>query len=60
MLDDSQGGNFYVCGDSRGLAPGVHEALVQIAMDQGGLPRDAALQYWKDMQKDRRYQMDVF
>ncbi|MGE0798355.1 MAG: assimilatory sulfite reductase (NADPH) flavoprotein subunit [Lautropia sp.] len=55
-----EGANVYVCGDAAHLAPDVHEALASIVSDRGGLDRDAAEEYLRTLQRDRRYQRDVY
>lgn len=55
-----EGAYFYVCGDANAMAHDVHEALTDIAADQGGMSRDAAADYVKRLQKEKRYQRDVY
>jgi sulfite reductase (NADPH) flavoprotein alpha-component len=55
-----QGANVYVCGDAASLAPDVHRALTSIVSGQGGLEPDAADEYVRNLQRDRRYQRDVY
>jgi sulfite reductase (NADPH) flavoprotein alpha-component len=54
------GAYFYVCGDKERMAKDVHEMLIRIIEKEGELSRDAAEAYLKDMQKDGRYQRDVY
>lgn len=55
-----EGANLYVCGDADAMAHDVHEALVEIAAEHGGMKDDAAADYVKQLQKDKRYQRDVY
>jgi sulfite reductase (NADPH) flavoprotein alpha-component len=55
-----EGANVYVCGDAAGLAPDVHRALVSIVAQQGGLESESADEYVRALQRDRRYQRDVY
>ncbi|HVI28733.1 assimilatory sulfite reductase (NADPH) flavoprotein subunit [Hansschlegelia sp.] len=55
-----QGGHVYVCGDAAHLAPDVHESLIGVVQDQGGVARDAAEEYVRNLQRDHRYQRDVY
>lgn len=55
-----EGGSVYVCGDSSRMAPDVNDALLQIIAEQGGLSKPAAEEYLMNMQKDKRYQRDVY
>ena len=54
------GAHFYVCGDESRMAHDVHQALIDIARSQGGLSAEDADAYVKQLQKDRRYQRDVY
>lgn len=55
-----EGANVYVCGDAVGLAPDVHQALVSIVARQGGWQHQAADEYVRALQRDRRYQRDIY
>ncbi|MCO6439496.1 MAG: assimilatory sulfite reductase (NADPH) flavoprotein subunit [Nitrococcus mobilis] len=55
-----EGANFYVCGDGEGMAHDVHQALLDIVREQGGLSKDQALDYVRRLQKEKRYQKDVY
>jgi sulfite reductase (NADPH) flavoprotein alpha-component len=54
------GAHFYVCGDGERMAHDVHEALVEIVADQGRLSRERAQEYVHQMQREKRYQRDVY
>jgi sulfite reductase (NADPH) flavoprotein alpha-component len=54
------GAALYVCGDAKGMAPDVHEALVALVARAGAMERDAAEAYVRDLQRDGRYQRDVY
>ena len=56
------GAYVYVCGDAKRMAKDVHQMLIDIARDQGGMPPDAAETYISDtlMKKERRYLRDVY
>ncbi|SDF93371.1 sulfite reductase (NADPH) alpha subunit [Limimonas halophila] len=55
-----EGANLYVCGDADAMAPAVHEALTDVVKDEGGLSREDAQAYLKQLQQERRYQRDVY
>ncbi|EAR20223.1 assimilatory sulfite reductase (NADPH) flavoprotein subunit [Nitrococcus mobilis] len=55
-----EGASFYVCGDGEGMAHDVHQALLDIVREQGGLSDDQALDYVRRLQKEKRYQKDVY
>jgi sulfite reductase (NADPH) flavoprotein alpha-component len=55
-----EGANFYVCGDAERMAPDVHAALIDVARIHGALTEDRALEYVTGLQRDRRYQKDVY
>lgn len=55
-----EGAHFYVCGDAKGMAPDVHRALVALVAEQGGLSPEKAEDYVRTLQRDGRYQRDVY
>ena len=55
-----EGAHVYVCGDAANMAPDVHAALLAIIQEQGHLGPDAAEDYLRTMQRDHRYQRDVY
>ncbi len=55
-----EGAHLYVCGDAAHLAPDVHAALTEIVERHGGLDREAAHDYLGGLQRDHRYQLDVY
>lgn len=54
------GAHFYVCGDAKAMAPDVHRALVSIVAQAGGHAPEAAEDYVRTLQRDGRYQRDVY
>jgi len=54
------GAAIYVCGDADSMAPAVHEALAGILQEQGGISAEDAEAHLKQMQRERRYQRDVY
>ncbi|MFT5129314.1 MAG: sulfite reductase (NADPH) flavoprotein alpha-component [Rhodothermales bacterium] len=55
-----EGAAFYVCGDESRMAPDVHEALLSVIEKEGAMSREAAEEYVKTMQREKRYQRDVY
>ncbi len=55
-----EGAHLYVCGDESHMAHDVHAALLDIVKDEGGMSAEDADAYVKTLQKDRRYQRDVY
>jgi len=58
-----QGGAcFYVCGDAHRMAKDVHQALIEIAREQGGLTAEAAADHVNVtlMKTEKRYLRDVY
>lgn len=55
-----EGAYFYVCGDAARMAKDVHAALLQIYRKVGGHSESAAEEAVKALQKDKRYQRDVY
>lgn len=54
------GAHLYICGDAKGMAPGVDEALRAIAVEHGGLTAEQAKAYFKDLVHLERYHRDVY
>ena len=56
------GAYFYVCGDAHRMAKDVHQALIDIAQQQGGLTPEAAAEYVNVtlMKTEKRYLRDVY
>lgn len=54
------GANFYVCGDAKRMAKDVDAALHDIVAEHGGMDSAAAIDYVKQLKKDKRYQRDVY
>jgi sulfite reductase (NADPH) flavoprotein alpha-component len=54
------GAYFYVCGDAERMAHDVHAALIEIVAKEGGMSSQKAGEYVKGLQKDKRYQRDVY
>ena len=56
------GAYFYVCGDAKHMAKGVHQALIDIAQQIGGLSPEAASEYVNAtlMKTEKRYLRDVY
>jgi len=55
-----EGAHFYVCGDANRMAKDVHQALIDIYIQQGGQSPEAAEETVKELQKSKRYQRDVY
>lgn len=56
------GAYFYVCGDAKHMAKGVHQALIEIAQKEGGMASEAAAEYVNTtlMKTEKRYLRDVY
>jgi sulfite reductase (NADPH) flavoprotein alpha-component len=54
------GAHLYVCGDANRMAKDVHQALVDIAVEQGGQTSEEAEQWLVELRKNKRYQRDVY
>jgi len=55
-----QGGYFYVCGDSKRMAPDVEAALLESVATHSGRGPEYAKEYLADMKKQKRYLRDVY
>jgi sulfite reductase (NADPH) flavoprotein alpha-component len=58
----SKGAYFYVCGDAKRMAKDVHQALIDIVQQHGGLSAEAAAEYVNVtlMKTEKRYLRDVY
>lgn len=57
---DSDGAQFFVCGDARRMAKDVDAALRRIVQEQGGKSADEANAYVEELKTDKRYKRDVY
>ena len=55
-----QGAYFYVCGDATRMAKDVHNSLLSVVSEHGGLSLDEAQGYLENLRKTKRYQKDVY
>jgi len=55
-----EGAHVYLCGDASRLAPDVHQALAGVVASRGGLNPEAADDYLRRLQRESRYQRDVY
>lgn len=54
------GAHLYVCGDARGMAPGVEEALRDIFVQQGACSAEAVEDELRRLRTEGRYRRDVY
>jgi sulfite reductase (NADPH) flavoprotein alpha-component len=54
------GAHLYICGDAERMAKDVHQALVEVAMEYGGLTQADAEAYLETLRSAKRYQKDVY
>ncbi|MFY0758204.1 assimilatory sulfite reductase (NADPH) flavoprotein subunit [Metabacillus dongyingensis] len=55
-----EGAVVYICGDEKNMAHDVHNTLIEIFENEGGMSREKAEEYLADMQQQKRYQRDVY
>jgi len=55
-----EGASIYVCGDAERMAPDVERTLRQIVQEHGALSDEQADEYLLQLQRERRYQKDVY
>ena len=55
-----KGAHLYICGDRKKLFCDVQNTLLQIIRTQGGVTEEKAKEYLKNLQKQKRYQLDVY
>jgi sulfite reductase (NADPH) flavoprotein alpha-component len=49
-----------VCGDAAAMAPDVEQALLETIVRHGGRSDEQAREYLHQLQRERRYQKDVY
>ena len=54
------GAHFYVCGDEKAMARDVHDGLIRLIAEQGGLSEEGAHDYVARLAAEHRYQRDVY
>jgi sulfite reductase (NADPH) flavoprotein alpha-component len=54
------GAHVYLCGDAEHMAPDVHAALIDVAVEQGGKSPDEAQAWISRMMTEGRYARDVY
>jgi len=54
------GAHFYICGDMKKMWNDVHNTLLEIISTEGGISKDKAEEYLREMKKAKRYQTDVY
>jgi sulfite reductase (NADPH) flavoprotein alpha-component len=57
---DSEGAQFFVCGDARRMAKDVDAALRKIIQEQGGKNEEQTNIYVEKLKSDKRYKRDVY
>jgi sulfite reductase (NADPH) flavoprotein alpha-component len=57
---DSEGGQFFVCGDARRMAKDVDAALRTIIQEQGGKGEEQTNEFVEKLKSDKRYKRDVY
>lgn len=55
-----EGAVVYICGDEKNMAADVHAALETILQEEGAMTAKEATEYLADMQRQKRYQRDVY
>lgn len=55
-----EGARIYVCGDAKGMAPGVHQALLDVLVRESGLGREEAEAELRGLRTEGRYLRDVY
>jgi sulfite reductase (NADPH) flavoprotein alpha-component len=55
-----RGANIYLCGDMKQMARDVQNTLLRIFETEGGMTEEKALEYLKQLKKEKRFQTDVY
>ncbi|KAF2727813.1 hypothetical protein EJ04DRAFT_570047 [Polyplosphaeria fusca] len=53
-------GRIFVCGSSKGMGEGVERALVEVAMQKGGIAEEQAREFWARKKEDGQYVMEAW
>ncbi|SFE36392.1 assimilatory sulfite reductase (NADPH) flavoprotein subunit [Alteribacillus iranensis] len=56
----NDGAVIYVCGDEKKMAGDVHQTLLTILQEEGGMKEEESITYLQEMQRQKRYQRDVY
>uniref|UniRef100_A0A7E4VN65 NADPH--cytochrome P450 reductase n=1 Tax=Panagrellus redivivus TaxID=6233 RepID=A0A7E4VN65_PANRE len=59
-LIQNKNANIYVCGDARNMARDVQNTFLKMFVELGGVEADAAQTQFKQLERMRRYQADVW
>ncbi len=55
-----KGAYFYLCGDRKNLANDVNKTLLEIIRTEGGVNKEEAISYVKQLKRQKRFQYDVY
>lgn len=55
FIINSIDGRIFVCGSSKGMGEGVDLALVDVAMEKGGMNKEEALSFWDQKRQEGQY-----
>lgn len=55
FIINSIDGRIFVCGSSKGMGEGVDLALVDVAMEKGGMNKEEALSFWEQKKQEGQY-----
>jgi len=55
-----EGAVVYICGDKEKMAKGVEAMLHKIAQQEGRMSEEQAREYFRQLKKSKRYQLDVY
>jgi sulfite reductase (NADPH) flavoprotein alpha-component len=56
----THGAVIYICGDEKSMAKDVQKTLIQIIQQQGKVSFEEAEEKLTELQKEKRYQRDVY
>ncbi|KAL1917742.1 uncharacterized protein VTP21DRAFT_3576 [Calcarisporiella thermophila] len=59
-LIEERGAMVFVCGDAKGMAKGVHDALTDIYVEHGGMERMQAMRQLARLMEENRYVRDLW
>jgi len=56
----NKGAHFYMCGSQTQLAESVKQTMLEVFQNQGAMSLEGAQEFWLDLKRNKRLQMDVY
>ena len=56
----NKGAHFYICGSQTQLAESVKQTMLELFQTQGEISKEEAQEFWLELKRNKRLQMDVY